>query len=123
MARPLAAPATVRAPRPAIRGATLPWLILLTLAVLLFIAGEAVPWAFKFPPAWVVPLKGWINELMVWLRDVATFGPFTFQELTRAISWLSSSRSASPRVCCPRASPWAPAQMRSSSGRPFPGMR
>ena len=35
-----------------------------------------------------MPLKSWINALMSWLRDDASFGLFTFQELTRAISWL-----------------------------------
>ena len=66
----------------------MPWLVLLALAILLIPAGEAAPWAFEFPPAWVVPLKGWINGLMTWLRDDASFGLFTFQQLTRAISWL-----------------------------------
>jgi glycine betaine/proline transport system permease protein len=65
-----------------------PWLVLLALTILLLLAGEATPWAFKYPPAWVVPLKGWINGLMTWLRDDASFGLFTFQQLTRAISWL-----------------------------------
>ena len=54
----------------------------------MILAAEAVPWAFKYPRAWVVPLKSWINALMAWLRDDASFGLFTFQQLTRAISWL-----------------------------------
>ena len=87
MARPLAAPAQLGAPRLASRGA-LPWLVLLALTAALVLASEAAPWAFKYPAAWIVPLKSWINALMSWLRDDASFGLFTFQELTRAISWL-----------------------------------
>ncbi|HEX5077926.1 MAG TPA: ABC transporter permease subunit [Geminicoccaceae bacterium] len=87
MASPLAAPAQLVPPRPIGRGA-LPWLALIALTALLLLASELAPWAFKYPAAWVVPLKGWINALMAWLRDDASFGLFTFQELTRAISWL-----------------------------------
>ena len=88
MARPLSAPAALAAPRRAPHGALLPWLVLLGLTVPMMLASEAVPWAFKYPPPWVVPLKGLINALMTWLRDDASFGLFTFQELTRAVSWL-----------------------------------
>lgn len=87
MARPLAAPAQLEAPGLVGRGA-LPWLVLLALTVALVLASELAPWAFKYPAAWVVPLKSWINALMSWLRDEASFGLFTFQQLTRAISWL-----------------------------------
>ena len=87
MARPLAAAVQLTAPSLAGRSA-LPWLVLLALTVGLVLAGELAPWAFKYPTAWVVPLKSWINALMSWLRDDASFGLFTFQELTRAISWL-----------------------------------
>ncbi len=45
-------------------------------------------WAFEVPRAWQVPLKTWINGLMHWLREDASFGLFTFQELTRALAWL-----------------------------------
>ena len=62
--------------------------MLLALTLLMILAAEAMPWAFKYPSAWVVPLKSWINALMAWLRDDASFGLFTFQQLTRAISWL-----------------------------------
>ena len=47
-----------------------------------------MPWAFKVPREWIVPLKTWINSLMHWLREDASFGLFTFQELTRALAWL-----------------------------------
>ncbi|HZA65750.1 MAG TPA: hypothetical protein VE592_02320, partial [Geminicoccaceae bacterium] len=88
MARPLIVPARPEAPRLQIGGTLLPWLALLALTATLMLASEMVPWAFKYPAAWVVPLKSWINHLMSWLRDDASFGLFTFQELTRAISWL-----------------------------------
>ncbi len=87
MARPLAVAAPLAAPRQAYRGA-LPWIVLLALTVVLILASDHARWAFKYPRAWVVPLKGWINLLMGWLRDDASFGLFTFQELTRALSWL-----------------------------------
>jgi glycine betaine/proline transport system permease protein len=87
MARPLAAPVQLAAPR-LVGRATLPWLVLLALTVALVLASELAPWAFRYPRAWIVPLSGWINALMSWLRDDATFGLFTFQQLTRAISWL-----------------------------------
>src|SRR5919106_5307593 len=87
MARPLAAPAQLGAPHLSSRG-VLPWLVLLALTAALILASELAPWAFKYPSAWVVPLKSWINVVMSWLRDDASFGPFTFQQLTRALSWL-----------------------------------
>lgn len=83
MARPLAAPAGLAAPGWRIPGKLLPWLVLLAVTVGLILASDLAPWAFKYPREWVVPLKGWINQLMGWLRDDATFGLFTFQELTR----------------------------------------
>ncbi len=70
------------------RAAWLPWAVLLVLTLGLYLAADLVPWAFTYPRAWVVPLKIWINGLMHWLRDQATFGLFTFEQLTRAIAWL-----------------------------------
>ncbi|NNE22990.1 MAG: ABC transporter permease subunit, partial [Rhizobiales bacterium] len=46
------------------------------------------PWAFKYPRGWQVPLKQHISGFMNWLAEDASFGLFTFKELTRAISWL-----------------------------------
>jgi len=87
MARPLAAAGPLTAPHLASRG-VLPWLALLALTAALVLASDLAPWAFKYPAAWVVPLKSWINMVMSWLRDDAGFGLFTFQQLTRALSWL-----------------------------------
>ena len=88
MARLLAADEVAAAPAPALRARSLPWAVLLALTLGLYAAADQAPWAFEYPRAWVVPLKSWINGLMGWLRDDATFGLFTFQELTRALAWL-----------------------------------
>jgi glycine betaine/proline transport system permease protein len=46
------------------------------------------PWAVDYPRAWQVPLKDWISALMKWLVNEASFGLFTFKELTRSMAWL-----------------------------------
>ena len=87
MASPIAAQAGLAAPGlPGRR--VVPWLLLLGLTALLAGASDDVSWAFEYPRAWIVPLTRWINVLMSWLRDEASFGLFTFQQLTRALSWL-----------------------------------
>lgn len=48
--------------------------------------GEVFPWAFEFPSAWVPPFRAWISGSMKWLMNDATFGLFTFREMTRAIA-------------------------------------
>ena len=45
-------------------------------------------WAYEWPRAWTVPLAAWISDFMKWLIEDATFGLFTFLQLTRFISWL-----------------------------------
>jgi glycine betaine/proline transport system permease protein len=42
----------------------------------------------EVPRAWRVPAAGWISDAMDWLVTDASFGLFTFRELTRAIAWL-----------------------------------
>ncbi len=65
------------------------WAAAFALAYMLWIwGGEVAPWAMKYPRAWIVPLKFWISDGMSWLIEDATFGLFTFTELTRGISWL-----------------------------------
>jgi glycine betaine/proline transport system permease protein len=44
------------------------------------------PWAVSYPKALEVPAAKWISAGMNWLVDDATFGFFTFTELTRAIA-------------------------------------
>ncbi|MEZ5913901.1 MAG: ABC transporter permease subunit [Paracoccaceae bacterium] len=61
------------------------------LALLAFIAfwklgGEVAPWAFDYPSRWRLPVARWISEATKWLLNDATFGLFTFQDLTRFIA-------------------------------------
>jgi glycine betaine/proline transport system permease protein len=88
MARQLTARDVVVPPAPALRSPWLPWAALLVLTIGLYLAADLVPWACKYPRAWVLPLKIWVNDLMHWLRDDASFGLFTFEQLTRAVAWL-----------------------------------
>ena len=88
IARLLAAREVAPPQVPLLRTPWLPWAVLLAVTLGLYLTADLVPWAFDYPRAWVVPLKTWINSLMHWLRDDASFGLFTFQELTRAIAWL-----------------------------------
>ena len=45
-------------------------------------------WIIKYPPAWRLPLKDDISSAMQWLIEDASFGLFSFTELTRGIAWL-----------------------------------
>ena len=45
-------------------------------------------WTMEFPKAWVPPFEDWIGGFVDWLQDEASFGLFTFQDLTRAIAWV-----------------------------------
>ncbi len=74
------------------------WLGIAGLAIVLYLAREAVPWAATFPMDWTLPLQRWVSRFTKWLYEDASLGLFTFRELTRAISWvlewpLAASRS------------------------------
>ena len=43
-------------------------------------------WIIRFPKAWELPVETWLSDAMKWLVEDASFGIFTFRELTRAIS-------------------------------------
>ena len=43
-------------------------------------------WIIRFPKGWQLNFEGWISAAMKWLLEDASFGLFTFQELTRFIS-------------------------------------
>jgi glycine betaine/proline transport system permease protein len=73
---------------PALRSGWLIWAVALALAFALYAASDLVPWVVKYPRGWVVPLRFWISDFMKWLINDATFGLFTFKELTRSLSWL-----------------------------------
>jgi glycine betaine/proline transport system permease protein len=47
-----------------------------------------LPWAAQYPTRWILPLKRWVNDFMNWLIRDLDFGLFTFQELTRSVSWV-----------------------------------
>ncbi|MHA1546897.1 MAG: ABC transporter permease, partial [Alphaproteobacteria bacterium] len=63
------------------------WGIVFGAGVALWAAGKSwAPWAFKVPRDQQLPINSVISEAMRWLIEDATFGIFTFRELTRAIS-------------------------------------
>lgn len=67
------------------------WLVALgvALAVLLpYVAPGLFGWAKSYPSAWIVPVSDWLKALLYWLARDATFGLFTFKEMTRFISGL-----------------------------------
>ena len=64
------------------------WLVVIALTVLLYQVRDFIPWAFDYPKALEWPLRFWISDFMKWLINDATFGLFTFKELTRSVAWL-----------------------------------
>ncbi len=82
---------SLAAPAPAFRfrtGWPALWLLLLAgIMVQRVLLGDK-HWTAIWPKAWIVPVRAWLTALMGWLRDDLSFGLFTFQELTRGLSWL-----------------------------------
>ena len=68
------------------------FLFILTLLISLFssnvLENYGFSWALKLPKSFNIPFKVYITSAVKWLIDSATFGIFTFNELTRAISWV-----------------------------------
>ncbi|WP_428540177.1 ABC transporter permease [Profundibacter sp.] len=70
------------------------WLGLFALTWLLATFGQGwleaagLGWAMQYPDAWVIQLKDSISAAMKWLVEEASFGLFTFTDLTRGISWV-----------------------------------
>ncbi len=64
------------------------WVAALVLTAFLYAIEDVIPWAFKYPRAWTIPLRFWLSDFMKWLMDGLDFGLFTFRELTRSIAWL-----------------------------------
>ncbi|MEM7463016.1 MAG: ABC transporter permease subunit [Pseudomonadota bacterium] len=63
------------------------WLLaLLAFLALWKLAEPLLPWAFEYPKALKIPAAKWISEFTKWLLNDASFGLFTFAELTRFIS-------------------------------------
>ena len=65
------------------------WIVAIAATAFLWIyGGRIAPWTLAYPPALEVPVMGWISAGMRWLINDATFGLFTFTDLTRGIAWL-----------------------------------
>ncbi len=71
-----------------VRPALLLWLgaFALSLVFLTLPKGTLPAWAVALPPGWRIPLQGWVSKAMAWLVNDASFGLFTFRELTRFIA-------------------------------------
>ena len=64
------------------------WAAALILSFALYAADDLLPWSAKYPRDWVLPLRYWISDFMKWLINDASFGLFTFKQLTRSIAWV-----------------------------------
>ena len=63
------------------------WLAVIAATVVLWVGGgDIAPWAVSYPRGWEMPAAKWISAGMTWLVEDATFGLFTFMDLTRAIA-------------------------------------
>jgi glycine betaine/proline transport system permease protein len=63
------------------------WLALLAATATLWMVGDRVaPWAVAYPRAFELPVARWISAGMEWLVREATFGLFTFTDLTRGVA-------------------------------------
>ena len=49
-------------------------------------AEPSAKWAFDYPPGWRLPAARWIGATTKWLVDEASFGLFTFKDLTRFVA-------------------------------------
>ena len=87
MAMTVTAPASPPSLRPlALRAA---WVVALAATAWLWMSGPGVaPWAFEWPRGLQLPAMAWISAAMKWLINDASFGLFTFTDLTRGIAWL-----------------------------------
>ncbi|WP_052161522.1 ABC transporter permease subunit [Hoeflea sp. BAL378] len=63
------------------------WLVALAAFIAFWLYAEPVARAaFDYPKAYTVPLAKWISSAMKWLIDDASFGLFSFTDLTRFVS-------------------------------------
>ena len=66
---------------------SLPWLAALAVFVAFWQFGEPLAkWAFDYPKSWQIPAQRWISAAMKWLVNDASFGLFTFTDLTRFVA-------------------------------------
>jgi len=70
--------------------AKLVWIALFVVSVaFLYLPRSALPrWTFEVPRGWRIPLQAWLSKATAWLVSDASFGLFTFRELTRFIAAL-----------------------------------
>jgi glycine betaine/proline transport system permease protein len=65
------------------------WAVALVAFALVWQFGKGTqPWVADYPRAWEVPLARWISLFTKWLVDEASFGLFTFRDLTRFVGAL-----------------------------------
>ncbi|MBX3578458.1 MAG: ABC transporter permease subunit [Rhizobiaceae bacterium] len=77
----------VIAPRLTPARISVPWLVAGIAFVALWLAGpERLPALFTYPKDWLIPAARWIGDFMKWLVNEASFGLFTFTQLTRFIA-------------------------------------
>ncbi len=76
----------VIAPRMVMGRISIGWLIVGAAFVLLWQYGAQFKWAFDYPKSWTIPAQRWISDAMAWLINSASFGLFTFTDLTRFIA-------------------------------------
>ena len=82
MQAPAAASTAVEA-----RGGGWIWLVAAAVFVLFWQFGEPIAkWAFDYPSGWRIPAARWIGNATKWLVDQASFGLFTFTDLTRFVA-------------------------------------
>lgn len=90
MSDPAAVPAVPETARPRVVVMTrwrIVWAVALIAFFSLWMYGKPVAkWAFKVPRNLRIPLKRWIGDFMKWLVDEASFGLFTFTDLTRFLA-------------------------------------
>jgi glycine betaine/proline transport system permease protein len=77
----------IATPARAWRRTWLIWPAALILFIGLWKFGENwLPWAFEYPKDWTFPLARGIGQFTKWLLNEASFGLFTFSELTRFVA-------------------------------------
>ncbi len=66
------------------------WILALLASIFFYIEGKGLlpKWMFKIPRKSQLPIKKYFSSFMEWLVEDASFGLFTFKEMTRSFSWL-----------------------------------
>ena len=72
----------------------LTFIALFTITIILYFYAKEIAsfldikWIIKYPKQYIFPIAKYTSEFVKWLMDEATFGLFTFRELTRFMAWL-----------------------------------